>query len=636
MAQTERQTDRSQTMPGPGLGRGPMGGRRGGPGAMNFAKPKDSRRTLHRLLPYLRRDIPLLCLVLAALILSSLATLAGAWMLTPVFNTIAGEPGYEGGLPKVAAYLAALGGIYLVGVLASFIQSRVMISVCQRMAKHMRQDLYDKVIRLPLRFFDGMTHGEIMSRFSNDMDVVSETLNSTLVQVLSSILSIVGTLVSMLILSIPLTLLTMVMIPVTLLLARFFMGRARRRFGEQQKALGELNGLVEETMEGQKIVKLFCREEETRRQFEEKNTAFRDKAIRAQILAGTMMPLTQSVGTFNYVIIAVVGGWMALSGRMNLGNISTFLGLSRQFSHPVTQISNQLSMVQSALAGAERVFEMMDTLPEPEDAPDAVRLRREGDGFCFVSGDGTKTPLRGDVRFEHVTFGYLPEKTVLHDVSMYAKPGQKIALVGSTGAGKTTITNLLTRFYEINEGTVTIDGIDIRRIALDDLRNCMAMVLQDTHLFSGTVMENIRYGRLDATDEQCMEAARLANAHSFIQRLPQGYQTRLEGDGANLSQGQRQLLNIARAAVADPPILILDEATSSVDTRTELHIERGMDQLMQGRTTFVIAHRLSTVRNADAIMVMEHGRIIERGSHDDLVAQKGRYYQLYVGQTELD
>ena len=293
-------------------------------------------------------------------------------------------------------------------------------------------------------------------------------------------------------------------------------------------------------------------------------------------------------------------------------------------------------MVQSALAGAERVFEMMDTLPEPEDAPDAVRLRREGDGFCFVSGDGTKTPLRGDVRFEHVTFGYLPEKTVLHDVSMYAKPGQKIALVGSTGAGKTTITNLLTRFYEINEGTVTIDGIDIRRIALDDLRNCMAMVLQDTHLFSGTVMENIRYGRLDATDEQCMEAAKLANAHSFIQRLPQGYQTRLEGDGANLSQGQRQLLNIARAAVADPPILILDEATSSVDTRTELHIERGMDQLMQGRTTFVIAHRLSTVRNADAIMVMEHGRIIERGSHDDLVAQKGRYYQLYVGQTELD
>ena len=616
--------------------RGP-GGRHGpGPAAHGFAKPKDSKKTMRRLLQYLKKDIPLLSVVLVSVILTSATQLIATLMLTPVFNTIAGIEGYGGGLPQVAVYLLIMAAIYLIGIGCSYAQSRIMIRVCQRMTLHMRSDLYQRVIRLPLRFFDQTTRGEIMSRFSNDMDVVSETLNHSLIQIISTVISVIGSLVSMLIISVPLTLLTMLVIPVVMFLANFFMKKARKRFGEQQKALGQLNGLVEETVEGQKVVKLFCREAQTQAEFDEKNRIFCDKAIRAQILSGAMMPMMQSISTFNYVIIAVVGGMMALSGWMDLGNIASFLGLSRQFSQPITQVSNQLAMIQSSLAGAERVFEMMDQLPEQPDAADALALLRNQNGFYFEDAQGNQTAVRGEVRLENVTFGYVSDKTVLHDVSMYAKPGQKIALVGSTGAGKTTITALLTRFYEMAEGSVTIDGVDIRRIRLGDLRRCMATVLQDTHLFAGTVMENIRYGRLDATDEQCIEAARLANAHGFIQRLPQGYQTVLEGDGANLSQGQRQLLNIARAAVADPLILILDEATSSVDTRTEMHIEQGMDRLMQGRTTFVIAHRLSTVRNADAIMVLEQGRIIERGDHDDLVQQKGRYYKLYTGQSELD
>ena len=616
-------------MPGPGH-RGP-GGPHGG-----FAKPKNAKKTLGRLMAYLKKDIPLLILVFIFILLSAGAQLAATWMLTPIFNTIADVPGYAGGMAKVALYLAALVAIYLVGVAATFVQSRVMIRISQNMVLWMRRDLYDHVMNLPIRFFDTNAHGDIMSRFSNDMDVVSETLNQSSVQVVSSVITLVGTVISMLILSPLLTLLTMILFPVMILITRVIMKHSRRYFNEQQAALGALNGYIEETAEGQRVIKIFCHEQETEAEFDRLNEEFRKKATMAQIVSGSLHPLMQHISTFNYVIVATVGGALALNGVFYLGSIATFLNLSRQFGQPITQIANQMAMIQSALAGAERVFDVMDREPEPAARPADTRLVHQDGDYFWKTAEGQLVPVRGDVRLEHVTCGYVPDKIVLHDVSLYAKPGQNIAFVGSTGAGKTTITNLLTRFYDIQEGVITIDGIDIEQIALPDLRRSLAMVLQDTHLFHGTVMENIRYGRLDATDEECVAAAKLASAHSFINRLPHGYETVLEGDGGNLSQGQRQLLNIARAAVADPPILILDEATSSVDTRTELHIEHGMDRLMQDRTTFVIAHRLSTVRNSNAIMVIEQGAILERGDHDDLIAQKGRYYKLYTGQFELD
>lgn len=609
-----------------GPGRGP-----GGPGPAP-EKPRHTKRTFSRLLAYLRKDVPLMLLVLLFILISSGAQLAATWMLTPIFDTIAAG----NGLQKVAVYLIALIAIYLVGVVATWIQSRAMIKISQNMVLRMRKDLYDHAMRLPIRFFDTQAHGDIMSRFSNDMDMVSETLNNASAQVVSSIISLIGTLVSMLILSPLLTLLTMILFPVMILISRFFMKRSHRYFSEQQQALGDLNGFMEETAEGQKVVQIFCHEQQVETDFDRLNEGFRQKATKAQIVSGVIQPLMQHISTFNYVLVATVGGALALQNVFTLGNIATFLNLSRQFGQPITQIANQLSMIQSALAGAERVFDMMDRQPEPEPTVDNVRLQRQADRYVWKLPDDSMVPVNGDVRLEHVTFGYVPNKTVLRDMSLYAKPGQKIAFVGSTGAGKTTITNLLTRFYDIDEGRITIDGIDIRTIALPDLRRSLAMVLQDTHLFTGTVRENIRYGRLEATDEECEQAARLASAHSFIMRLPHGYDTILDGDGGNLSQGQRQLLNIARAAVADPAILILDEATSSVDTRTEKHIEHGMDRLMQGRTTFVIAHRLSTVRDSNAIMVIEQGEILERGGHDDLIAQQGRYYQLYTGQFELE
>lgn len=608
------------------MGRGP-----GGPGPAP-QKPLHAKRTMTRLLAYLRQDIPLMLMVLFFILLSSGAQLAATWMLTPIFDTIS-----EGnGLAKAALYLVLLAVIYLVGVAATWIQSRTMIKISQHMVLRMRKDLYDHVMRLPIRFFDAQAHGDIMSRFSNDMDIVSETLNNASVQVVSSVISLIGTLVSMLILSPLLTLLTMILFPVMILISRFFMKHSHRYFSQQQKALGDLNGFMEETAEGQKVVKIFCYEDQVEEDFDRLNEEFRQKATKAQIVSGIIHPLMQHISTFNYVLVATIGGALALQGIFSLGNIATFLNLSRQFGQPVTQIANQLSMIQSALAGAERVFDVMDRQPEPAPQPGDVRLQKENGALFWVNPGGLRVAVKGDVRLEHVTFGYLPDKVVLHDVSLYAKPGQKIAFVGSTGAGKTTITNLLTRFYDIQEGRITIDGIDIRDMALPDLRRSLAMVLQDTHLFTGTVRDNIRYGRLEATDEECEQAARLASAHSFITRLPHGYDTLLDGDGGNLSQGQRQLLNIARAAVADPAILILDEATSSVDTRTEKLIERGMDRLMENRTTFVIAHRLSTVRDSNAIMVIEHGSILERGDHEDLLRQKGRYYQLYTGQFELE
>lgn len=613
-------------MPEPRMGTGP-----GGPGPAP-QKPRHTKRTLTRLLAYLRQDIPLLILVFLFILASTGSQLAATWMLTPIFDTIAAG----NGLGKTAVYLLALTIIYLVGVVATWIQSRAMIKISQHMVRRMRHDLYAHIMRLPIRFFDTQAHGDIMSRFSNDMDIVSETLNNASVQVVSSIISLIGTVISMLILSPLLTLLTMILFPVMILLSRAFMKRSHRYFAEQQKALGDLNGYMEETAEGQKVVQIFCHERQVEQGFDHLNEEYRQKATKAQVVSGVIHPLMQHISTFNYVLVATVGGALALQGVFTLGNIATFLNLSRQFGQPVSQIASQLSMIQSALAGAERVFAILDMETEPEPSADDIRLAREAGCYAWQQPDGSHIPVHGDVRLEHVTFGYVPEKVVLRDMSLYAKPGQKIAFVGSTGAGKTTITNLLTRFYDIQEGRITIDGIDIRQIALPDLRRCLAMVLQDTHLFSGSVRDNIRYGRLDATDEECEEAARLANAHTFIQRLPHGYDTPLDGDGGNLSQGQRQLLNIARAAVADPVILILDEATSSVDTRTEKHIEQGMDRLMENRTTFIIAHRLSTVRNSNAIMVIEQGTILERGDHDDLMAQLGRYYQLYTGQFELE
>ncbi len=615
-------------------GPGPMGPGRGGPGgppgARGGPKPKNAKATLVRLLAYLKGNLWLLAMVVGFILLSTGSQIAATWMLTPVFDTIA-----SGDLTMLPLYILALVVIYLVGVLSTFVQSRVMIRLSQNMVLTMRKDLYDRLMKLPLRFFDTTAHGDIMSRFSNDMDTVSESLNNASVQLISSTISLIGVVISMLMISPLLTLFTMCLVPVMLLVSTFMMKRSRRYFSEQQKALGELNGYIEETIEGQRIVKVFCHEEQAMQEFDVINNNFRKKATLAQAMGGAMMPLMQHINTFGYVITSVAGGWLALRGVISLGNIATFLGLSRQFGQPITHIANQMTMLQSALAGAERVFAVLDHETEPADAPDAARLVQEN-GDYFWDYQGSHIPVAGDVRLHDVTFGYVPEKTVLKHVSLYARPGQKIAFVGSTGAGKTTITNLLTRFYEIDEGAITIDGIDIRHIALADLRRAQAMVLQDTHLFAGTVMDNIRYGRLDASDEDCIAAAKLASAHSFIMRLPNGYDTMLEDDGGNLSQGQRQLLNIARAAVADPPILVLDEATSSVDTRTELHIEHGMDRLMVGRTTFVIAHRLSTVRNSNAIMVIEKGEILERGDHDDLLAQKGRYHKLYTGQFELD
>ncbi len=609
-------------------------GRGGGPGGPHggFQKPKNTKKTLTRLLGYLRPNLWLLILVVVFILLSTGAQLTAGWMLTPIFDRIG-----EGELAALPPLMFGLIGVYLIGVLSTFVQSRVMIRISQNMVLQMRKELYDHVMTLPVRFFDTNTHGDVMSRFSNDMDTVSESLNNASVQIISSVISLIGVVISMLLLSPLLTLLTMILVPLMLFVSTVMMKRTRRYFGDQQKALGELNGFIEETIEGQRVVKIFCHEEQAGEDFDRINDTFRKKATLAQAVGGAMMPLMQHINTFSYVLVSVVGGMLVLTsnGAFTFGNIASFLNFSKQFGQPITHLAHQMTAIQSALAGAERVFAILDMDSEPADAPDAARLVHGEDGY-FWSYRGERIPVAGDVRLEHVTFGYVPEKIILKDVSLYAKPGQKIAFVGSTGAGKTTITNLLTRFYDIQEGTITIDGINIRNIAMKDLRLAQAMVLQDTHLFAGTVMDNIRYGRLDATDDECVAAAKLASADSFIRRLPHGYDTMLEDDGGNLSQGQRQLLNIARAAVADPAILILDEATSSVDTRTERHIEHGMDRLMNGRTTFVIAHRLSTVRNSNAIMVIEQGEILERGDHDDLLAQRGRYYKLYTGQFELD
>ena len=607
---------------GPGHGPGGPGGP-GGRRRMSMAKgkPKEMKKTVGRLMGYVNVDRPKMILALFCVVVNTLANLAGSYMLRPIINTyIAPVDGSRGDAAGLAGALTVMALVYSVGVLTNYLQAKVMLTVAQNALKRLRDELFIKLQALPVRYYDTNANGDIMSRFTNDVDTIGNMLSSTLVQLFSGALSLIGTFLLMVYTNVYLTLVTLVMIPVMMKAGGGVARRSRRFFSAQQYSLGALNGYIEETVTGQKVVKVFCHEDVAEEEFKLLNEKLRDDQIRAQFFGGIMGPVMGNLSQVNYSLTACVGGLLCLLKGFDVGGLTVFLNFSRQFSRPINEISMQISNVFSALAGAERVFKVMDEAPEPADRADAKVL----------------TPMEGHVVFDHVTFGYTPDKVILKDISLYAKPGQKIAFVGSTGAGKTTITNLINRFYDIQSGTITIDGVDIKDLKRESLRQNIAMVLQDTHLFTGTVRENIRYGRLDATDEEVEQAARTASAHSFIMRLPKGYDTMLEGDGANLSQGQRQLLNIARAAVSKAPILILDEATSSVDTRTEKHIEHGMDRLMKDRTTFVIAHRLSTVRNANAIMVLEHGEIIERGDHDDLVAQKGRYHQLYTGLSELE
>ncbi len=594
----------SAGMGGPGGGR-PGGHGPGGPGVgpgrqrvRMGGKPKDSAQTIRRLMQYINEDKAKIAVAFICILLNTGATLAGSYMLRPIINIyIAPTDGSRGNAAGLFFSLVVLAMIYFTGVCANYLQAKVMLTVAQNALVKLRNDLFTKMQSLPLRYYDTNSNGDLMSRFTNDVDTIGNMLSSTLVQLFSGVLSLVGTLVLMIYTNIYLTVITLIMIPLMMRAGGAVARRSQKYFSAQQYSLGALNGYIEETITGQKVVKVFCHEEVAEEEFSILNQELRDNQIRAQFFGGIMGPVMGNLSQVNYSLTACIGGLLCVVKNFDVGGLTVFLNFSRQFSRPINEISMQVSNVFSALAGAERVFRVMDEEPEAADLPQAKVLE----------------PMKGFVRLEDVSFGYNPEKTILKHISLYAKPGQKIAFV-----------------------EITIDGVNIREIARENLRKNIAVVLQDTHLFTGTVRENIRYGRLDATDEEVVQAAKTASAHSFIMRLPDGYDTLLEGDGANLSQGQRQLLNIARAAISKAPILILDEATSSVDTRTEKHIEHGMDRLMKDRTTFVIAHRLSTVRNANAIMVLENGEIIERGDHDDLVAQHGRYYQLYTGLSELE
>ncbi len=595
---------------------------------LSAKKPKHLGYTLHTLLSYLGRHKFLLLAVAVLVSISALANLLGTYMIRPVVNNLAN--GSVGTLLR-GVILTAL--IYLAGALAAWGYTQTMVKAAQKVLYDIRRDLFAHLQKLPLRFFDTRRHGDVMSYFTNDVDTISDALNNSFAMAIQSFIQVVGTLTMLFILNWRLTLVVAVCYVVMFLYIRFSGKRSKAYYKKQQASLGDLDGYIEEMVAGQKVIKVFNHEKDNLRRFREKNEALRKAGTGAQGYAATMVPAVVSISYINYAIVAALGGYMAMRGMTDVGSLASYLVFVRQAALPINQFTQQSNFLLAALAGAERVFEAMDQSPEVDEGQ--VRLEKQGQGWVWRKPDGDAVPLRGDVRFEGVTFGYDAGHPILKDISLFAKPGQKIAFVGSTGAGKTTITNLINRFYDVQKGRVTYDGIDVKDIRKDDLRRSLGIVLQDTHLFTGTIADNIRFGKLDATMEEVERAARIANADSFIRRLPRGYDTMVTADGANLSQGQRQLLAIARAAVADPPVLILDEATSSIDTRTEALIEKGMDQLMEGRTVFVIAHRLSTVRNADAIMVLEQGQIVERGSHDDLLAQRGEYYQLYHGMFEL-
>ena len=654
----------SASKPGaPGMGGGPRGGGpRGGPMRGMGGKPKNMRKTVGRLLSYVGKYKILLFIVFFFMIVNTVTTLVGGYMTRPIINrlseyvglevdptTVSGPiyaaldsfvevlknsaTGFISGIVGdaynpvatevlfyVAAALIVLASIYAFTILTTYLQARIMLIVSQNSIERIRNDLFRKLQKLPVRYFDTHATGEVMSRFTNDVDNIDIMLNNSLTSIVSGLISLVGTFVFMITTNVWLTLITVVFIPFFAIGGARIAKASRKYYTGQQAALGAANGYIEETVTGQKVVKVFNHEEVCSEEFETLNEDLRQKQLKAQFYGGIMGPVMHNTSLISYSVTMGIGGVLLVLGRLDPGALQLFSRYSQQFSMPINNISQQTAAIFSALAGAERVFAVMDEEPETPDREDSVEL----------------TDVKGEVVFDDVTFGYNPDKVILKNLSLYAKPGQKIAFVGSTGAGKTTVTNLLSRFYDIESGTITIDGINIKDIKRDSLRSNIAMVLQDTHLFTGSVMDNIRYGRPDATDEEVIQAAKTASAHSFIMRLSEGYDTILEGDGANLSQGQRQLLNIARAALSKAPILVLDEATSSVDTRTERHIEHGMDRLMKSRTTFVIAHRLSTVRNSNAIMVLEAGEIIERGTHEQLLELGGRYYELYTGKKELD